>query len=621
MPVSGAWTYTESGGNATITDYDTGVGGFTPTIPTTLDGYPVIAIAASAMSSKSLTSITIGHAVDLGSNCFSSNSGVAVTLSADCTSSVSWNVGPFEFCNIGSGLTISEGVTTLPQSIFASAGVTSVTFPSTLTTIEQYAFYLYTGSALTGELVMPTALVSIGFQAFRNQSITKLEFDHAITLANNAFVLCDSLTEIIIDANITVSSPIKTEGIFEVADLSSTTITITNNVTALPGGLFAEANITSIDIPATVVTIGDFCLYDNDNLDSIIIRSTTTVTFGTDVLDQSQPSPKGTIYGAHSSTESWAAGYSTYYNYDDVPTSQLYLTDLFNDVVSEVSYNSYVTLDSNLSDVPLMWGFSDKETFFDFMKDASVAYPAIINTDREDMIQVIDYDSTPADATPVDTWDEDDLIIEVSNPQIYNNNYAYLDVHLRKISVEESSEILRIDDVTIPVAGVSIDRARANAIVAMITSIGMTKIDDTIIDSYTYGPQDISIDLANQGASEETTTVVVKGRTLSIRKSDVIEYSHSIWSELYTRRLVVDNIYMQDTTYCNTYAENLLNLICNPNSSIIVEAYTNPAVEIGDIIRVNSETEDIINVDIRVLRHSITWDGTLKGTLLGRRID
>lgn len=85
MAVSGAWTYTETGGNATITDYDTGIGGFTPTIPTTLDTFPVIAIGASAMASKSLTSVTMNHVFDLGRNVFVGNQNILVNLNANVT--------------------------------------------------------------------------------------------------------------------------------------------------------------------------------------------------------------------------------------------------------------------------------------------------------------------------------------------------------------------------------------------------------------------------------------------------------------------------------------------------------------------------------------------------------
>ena len=58
----GDYTYTESGGNATITAY-TGTGGAI-SIPATLGGYPTIAIGDIAFSNKTtLTSVTIPSSV------------------------------------------------------------------------------------------------------------------------------------------------------------------------------------------------------------------------------------------------------------------------------------------------------------------------------------------------------------------------------------------------------------------------------------------------------------------------------------------------------------------------------------------------------------------------------
>ena len=52
-----------------------------------------------------------------------------------------------------------------------------------------------------------------------------------------------------------------------------------------------------------------------------------------------------------------------------------------------------------------------------------------------------------------------------------------------------------------------------------------------------------------------------------------------------------------------------------------METYANPAVEINDIVTVNADSEEISNVDVRILRQSLTCDGTLKGAIIGRRID
>ncbi len=528
MAVSGAWTYTESGGNATITSYDSGVGGATPTIPTTLDTYPVIAIAANAMKSKSLTSVTINHAVTLYNNCLALNSGMAVNLNA--TVSVNdhslASESAFNGCNIGNGLTIGASVTTIPLNLFNTVGLTSVSLPSTpmtlyntcfannsglsvsisgsITTVDhsslgEGAFYncsigngltlnegvaslgvgLFRGSGLTA-LSMPSTLTSIGNHCFLdvflnanidlvlpstpmtlgdtcfyngdfssvtvNSNVTcgtsssapfyngsvsaitiaegvttipaslfqgctcnmsELTFPSTLTtLGTNCFfdsfvgktaslVLPSSITtlgnscfyngdfsSVTVNSDVTcgtstsapfyngsVSAITIAEGVttipadlfghccsgknlnlvlpsslttlgntcFDYGDFSSVTVNsnltcgigtsapfysgsiayakVSEGVTTIPAYLFYTSETTKVLFSSTVNNIGAFALSTNNTLTTIVFKSPSAVTFGANVLQSSQPSPKGTIYGQHSSVQTWAGGYSTYYDY------------------------------------------------------------------------------------------------------------------------------------------------------------------------------------------------------------------------------------------------------------------------------------------------------------------
>jgi len=74
---SGDFSYTVADGLATITGY-AGIGGDV-TIPSTLDGYPVVAIGTSAFGGKtSISSLSISEGVtSIGNNAFSSCSSLA----------------------------------------------------------------------------------------------------------------------------------------------------------------------------------------------------------------------------------------------------------------------------------------------------------------------------------------------------------------------------------------------------------------------------------------------------------------------------------------------------------------------------------------------------------------
>lgn len=331
MAVSGAWTYTLAGTDATITDYSTAIGGFTPTIPTTLDGNDVIAIASNAMGIKGLTSVTFNHTVDLQGRALQANAGIAVNVNADLTTSgITSTSFPFRNCAIGSGkVTISEGVTSLPDSLFYNSGVSgSITFPSTLQTIGEDCFFFCSITSIN----IPDSLTLIKRIAFQNNSISTLTFNSDITLGDNCFKDNNNLT-LEINADITTGLVNVIDSPFYGCDLANN-VTIGEGVTLIDSVLFAVSGLTEISFPESMIDINNDALYGNSNLTSITFNAKETISFGADVLDQSQPSPKGDIYGYDTSVQTWASGESipTYYNFTLlVSTTSDYLIEI-NDI-------------------------------------------------------------------------------------------------------------------------------------------------------------------------------------------------------------------------------------------------------------------------------------------------
>jgi hypothetical protein len=265
MAVSGDWTYTESEGNATITDYS---GSATPTIPTSLDGYPVIGIGANALKSKSLISVTIEHAINLDDECFANNSGLTVTLDADVTTSVTSSVAPFEGCSIGSNLIITENVTTIPDLLFFGCGLTAVTLPNSLTAIGNSSFDLNSLTSLT----LPSSLTSIGTWAFSSNSLSSITLDHTMNLDDGCFGYNGSIT-VTLDADITTSVSANNQP-FKNCTLGSN-LTITENVTTIPGFLFYNCGLTAVTLPSSLTTIENNA-FDLNSLISINLPNSLT---------------------------------------------------------------------------------------------------------------------------------------------------------------------------------------------------------------------------------------------------------------------------------------------------------------------------------------------------------
>ena len=269
----------------------------------------------------SLKSITIGSGVkNIGNGAFKST--------AYYNDESNWDNGILYIGNhlivaeryISGSVEIKQGTKIIADSAFAYCeSLTSITIPSSVTRIGEYAFYdtayyndesnwdngiLYIGnhlirakSDISGSVeirrgtktiangafakcksltstIIPDSITSIGDSVFRDcRSLTSITIPNSVTsIGNSAFTWCDSLTSIDIPDSVT---SIGYDAFFCCKSLKS--VTISNSVTKIDEYTFSNCeSLTSVTIPDSVESIKDFAFYDCVLLKSVIIPDSVT---------------------------------------------------------------------------------------------------------------------------------------------------------------------------------------------------------------------------------------------------------------------------------------------------------------------------------------------------------
>ena len=176
-----------------------------------------------------------------------------------------------QWCNITFGDTNANPLCYSHSLTIDGAEITNLVIPEGVTSISRYAFY--NCSSLTS-VTIPSSVTSIGESAFDGcRGLTSVTIPEGVTsIGDAAFSGCSGLTSVTIPSSVTSIGYSAFEGCSSLAS-----VTIPSSVTSIGGWAFYGCSgLTSVTIPSSVTSIGNSTFSGCSGLTSVTIPSSVT---------------------------------------------------------------------------------------------------------------------------------------------------------------------------------------------------------------------------------------------------------------------------------------------------------------------------------------------------------
>ena len=204
-----------------------------------------------------------------------------------------------------SNVIIQEGIGSIGMFAFSNCvTLTSITFPSDLTSIGAMAFFNCSG--LIGKLIFPEGIISIGVSAFRSCSgLTSVSLPKSLTnIGASAFSACSGLT-----GTLTIPEKVTNieDGVFLNCSGFTGTLIIPEGVTSIGSQAFYGCRgFTNVNFPTTLTSIEDYAFYGCRGLTGALTIPEGVVSIGDSAFWECNGLTSITLPSTLTSIERWA---------------------------------------------------------------------------------------------------------------------------------------------------------------------------------------------------------------------------------------------------------------------------------------------------------------------------
>ncbi|GAA6153795.1 leucine-rich repeat domain-containing protein [Pseudoteredinibacter isoporae] len=158
-------------------------------------------------------------------------------------------------------INLPSSLVTIGNQAFRDNNLTSVNLPSGVTTIGDNAFR---GNNLNS-VNLPNGLLNIGLDGFRENNLTSINLPNTLTSIGTRAFINNSLTSVNIPSSITTFGV----QIFQSNNISS--FTLPSNMTHIPEEIFASNPLINLSIPSHITSIGNQA-FANTSLNSLTLN-------------------------------------------------------------------------------------------------------------------------------------------------------------------------------------------------------------------------------------------------------------------------------------------------------------------------------------------------------------